>query len=776
MNPIYLDLHIHTSEDPNSLNKSYNLQKLIDKINEYSGNSTFLISLTDHNTINEDAYLAAAAKKINIIVGVELHIRNYDGCPAYHCHIYFNLEEINKKVLKELNNKLDKLYPNKEVVKTDLKIPKLDTVINAFDSYDFLLLPHGGQSHCTFDTSIPEGVKFDTTLERSVYYNQFDGFTARGNNGLEKTQEYFKRLGIYDFVNLITCTDNYFPKDYPNAKAKDAPFIPTWMLAEPTYNGLRLSLSESSRLIYSTSKPKLWSENIRSVKHSKPNIEIDISLTQGLNVVIGGSSSGKTLLVDSVYRKITNNFVGTDYKHFEVDKMDVSNPSGITPHYLSQNYIMSVVNEMTDDRIDNIEIIKSVFPGDDEIREKIDYSLKSLKKHLKDLMKCVKVIEAEDKALKKISALSHLIITLNIDGNVFERMQPSQKEKSAIEYSDQSYNEHTDVLDEIESVLSINPFIKHDKTLVPKLKKELNAALKASNFSSRIKKIIYTEKTKLDKDLRILNTEEQTKKQSFEKLLESLRKYAIHSRKFKVILKQISEYSVKFDSEEIISMGHKLSIENGFKLNKEAFLEVIVNYLKPGAKITKFKEITPESLFESNFKKSSPKVADYDDFEKRVFKDFESFNNKKYKITTSDGRDFTSLSAGWKTSVILDLLLGYEEDIAPIIIDQPEDNLATNYINIGLVKAIKKIKSKKQVILVSHNATIPMLADAQNVILCSNVGNKIIIKSSPLEGTIDSKSVLDHIAEITDGGKSSIKKRVKKYNLKKFTEENETNI
>ena len=165
-----------------------------------------------------------------------------------------------------------------------------------------------------------------------------------------------------------------------------------------------------------------------------------------------------------------------------------------------------------------------------------------------------------------------------------------------------------------------------------------------------------------------------------------------------------------------------------------------------------------------------PKVQDYDDFEKRVYKDFESYNKKEYKIVTSDGRKFENLSAGWKTSVVLDIILGYDRDMAPIIIDQPEDNLATNYINGGLVTAIKKIKDKKQIILVSHNATIPMLADAQNVILCNNVNNKITIKSSPLEGKIENKNVLDHIAEITDGGKSSIKKRVKKYNLKTFTE------
>jgi hypothetical protein len=175
-------------------------------------------------------------------------------------------------------------------------------------------------------------------------------------------------------------------------------------------------------------------------------------------------------------------------------------------------------------------------------------------------------------------------------------------------------------------------------------------------------------------------------------------------------------------------------------------------------------------LFDDNLKKQTPKVHNYDDFENKIYTDFEKLNKKKYKITTSEGRKFENLSPGWKTSVILDIILGYDKDSAPIIIDQPEDNLATDYINKGLVRAVKKIKSRKQIILVSHNATIPMLADAQNIIFCKNENNKLIIKSSPLEGTIDGKSVVDLIASTTDGGKSSIKKRVKKYNLKKFRE------
>ena len=102
--------------------------------------------------------------------------------------------------------------------------------------------------------------------------------------------------------------------------------------------------------------------------------------------------------------------------------------------------------------------------------------------------------------------------------------------------------------------------------------------------------------------------------------------------------------------------------------------------------------------------------------------------------------------------MILDLILGYTGDSSPIIIDQPEDNLATTYINEGLVEAIKKMKLQKQIILVSHNATIPMLGDAQNIVLCRNEENKLIIRSGALEGQIDGRNVVDYIAEITDGG------------------------
>ena len=767
MNPIYIDIHIHTSDNPNQINENYDVELLIRKIREFNKDSDFLLSLTDHNVINKTAYLQAVELGINIILGVELHIKNYSNCPAYHCHIYFDLPEIKESIIDDLNAKLNTLYPNKVVEKMDSSIPSIQEIINIFDSYEFMLLPHGGQSHATFDTSIPTGVKFDTTLEKSIYYNQFDGFTARGDVKLEKTQEYFKRLGISEFVNLVTCSDNYNPGDYPNGKDKN-PFKPTWMLAKPTFNGLRLSLSEQSRLIYSNEKPKLWAETIKSIKHNKNNIEIDVELTPGLNVIIGGSSSGKTLLADSIAKCINKNTHESIYGQYEIDKIKIENPSGMNPHFLHQNYIMGIVTNVTDGKIEDIDIIKRVFPGDDEIKESINNGLREFKKNIESLIKNVKILEEENKALSKIPILSRLIINEDAETNIFENLQPNKKEINKLRHSKSQNDKFIENLNEIESFLSAYPFLNHNADFAKGLKDELDLALNFSIKEKSVRNIINIEKEEYDELLKTNDSEKQTKKQNFSKLLQSLRNYYDAYKEFHITLGYISSYSLKFDSEEIKSMGHTLYIENDFVLNKEKFFEVVNHYLKIA--VGSFDDISPDSFFEVNHKKKSPKVQNYDDFEKKIYHSFEELNKKRYKIITKDGREFDKLSPGWKTSVLLDIILGYDKDISPIIIDQPEDNLATNYINKGLVSAIKKIKAKKQIILVSHNATIPMLADAQNIVLCRNENNKLIIKSSPLEGEIDGKSVVDHIAEITDGGKSSIKKRVKKYNLKKFSE------
>lgn len=63
MNATYIDLHIHTSENADKLNKNYDVKTLINKITEISKEHKCLISLTDHNTINKKGVFGLARKK-----------------------------------------------------------------------------------------------------------------------------------------------------------------------------------------------------------------------------------------------------------------------------------------------------------------------------------------------------------------------------------------------------------------------------------------------------------------------------------------------------------------------------------------------------------------------------------------------------------------------------------------------------------------------------------------------------------------------------------------
>ncbi|MFV0289068.1 MAG: hypothetical protein ACK5HR_06445, partial [Mycoplasmatales bacterium] len=372
MKPVYTDLHIHTSKNADELSVKYDCKTLIEKLKEFSKAERIMISLTDHNVINRCAYeeIVNNHNEIDLIVGVELHISNYSECDPYHCHMYFNIEknEILCKIDK-INLILKTLYPRKMIEKGN-EVPTLEELAKEFDEYEYLLLPHGGQSHRTFDKSIPEEIKFDTVMERNIYFNQFDGFTSRSNKRLERTKNYFNRLGISSFINLITCSDNYEPSVYPQTKSDiKEDFVPTWMLAEPTFSGLRLSLSESTRLVYKKDKPIFNKDYIKSVKLNNDLIDIDVNLTEGLNVVIGESSSGKTLFMDSLYKKLKDLLPNEDniYNKYKVENLKVDNPVGFKPHYIHQNYITKVIDEKYDEGIDKIDILKTTFGDAEEL-------------------------------------------------------------------------------------------------------------------------------------------------------------------------------------------------------------------------------------------------------------------------------------------------------------------------------------------------------------------------------------------------------------------------
>ena len=110
MKVIYVDIHIHTSQNPNNLSSDDNISRLLCNARNFLEYNLVLLSLTNHNTINKSVYLKLINQNISVVLVVEFHIEQYPDAPPYYCHIIFN-SEITEEIINSINVKLNELYP-----------------------------------------------------------------------------------------------------------------------------------------------------------------------------------------------------------------------------------------------------------------------------------------------------------------------------------------------------------------------------------------------------------------------------------------------------------------------------------------------------------------------------------------------------------------------------------------------------------------------------------------------------------------------------------------
>ena len=128
----------------------------------------------------------------------------------------------------------------------------------------------------------------------------------------------------------------------------------------------------------------------------------------------------------------------------------------------------------------------------------------------------------------------------------------------------------------------------------------------------------------------------------------------------------------------------------------------------------------------------------------------------------------TELSPGEQSSSILTLALMARN--VPLIIDQPEDELGYSYIVNKIVPKILESKKERQVILISHNANIPVLADAEYLIKIRNDPAESRSKCTvEVYGTFADENVCNKILEL-EGGERAFQIRQYRYAIPRRTE------
>lgn len=137
-----------------------------------------------------------------------------------------------------------------------------------------------------------------------------------------------------------------------------------------------------------------------------------------------------------------------------------------------------------------------------------------------------------------------------------------------------------------------------------------------------------------------------------------------------------------------------------------------------------------------------------------------------------DWQPLTAGSPGQRSAAMLSFVLHYGTE--PLVLDQPEDDLDTEWITQLVVRQLRTSRWTRQLIVVTHNANIPVNADAERTIVLENARRGIAIRTSPPEGVesnphehcgpLEDARVRADIQQIMEGGIDAFVRRERRYN------------
>lgn len=360
-------------------------------------------------------------------------------------------------------------------------------------------------------------------------------------------------------------------------------------------------------------------------------------------------------------------------------------------------------------------------------------------------------------------------------------------------------------------------------------KTEENKYLEVSLFTATLKTII-EDKEKLEQDLKYYNDKLENQKQVI-----AIQKSISDDEAKVVVIEQFSK-EIETSKNAIITQKEKLFAD--FEANYNLYEKIIEDLkqrtsriqngtdkieIKPSVKYNfpKFRRLA-DNLFDNRgfnnngfkylyqYQSENPKSALSDVDISSVIQDLKIIfdkieknqlnpkggNDKRSAVkkiftdfffdhwdVNSQGDDIHKMSTGKASFILLKLIIKLSKDDAPILIDQPEDNLDNRSVSKELVNFLKEKKKERQIILVTHNPNIVVNADAENIIIANQSGQNeddqkgslyqfdyingaledTFPKITDIKDLLKSMGIREHIADIVEGGKEAFKKREEKY-------------
>jgi len=125
-------------------------------------------------------------------------------------------------------------------------------------------------------------------------------------------------------------------------------------------------------------------------------------------------------------------------------------------------------------------------------------------------------------------------------------------------------------------------------------------------------------------------------------------------------------------------------------------------------------------------------------------------------------KDIEQLSPGERGALLLVFYLLIDRSEIPLVIDQPEENLDNQSVYDILVPSIKEAKSRRQIIIVTHNPNLAVVCDADQIIhaaMDKESGNRITYTC----GAIESPDMNRKVVDVLEGTRPAFENREGKY-------------
>lgn len=578
-----------------------------------------------------------------------------------------------------------------------------------------------------------------------------------------------------DKYGVIKKGDNYFIK------------IPTftWIKSDITFEGLKQIIYEpEERIRYGTSNPDNKS-NYMVIDYIEYYEGERTYFNSGLNAIIGGRSTGKSTLLNSIAKYQKNKNFNSD-KHYTLENgykivwRDGTADVERMVEFIPQEFMVTISTnrKMLNDLLEEIISKKNMDIEERQYKEKIENINNDINSVLNDYFAQLSLQKQLIKPEGDKVAANSSIVTIS------ENIEKIRLENQFSEEDNKNYKYVSDKL---------NSLLIEIQTL--KLEQERLMEIKGFDFSVSIGLNQISSKNQCLIEEKLKNIEESSTKQwitLIEKLIaevedqiktgndelealkasdiylkgknlesknEELKQLEVQLETHKKVVKEFEAYYEKYTLAERILEEKYNSILSLFEQYHEAIQKFKTNFtiqesdLKIEIKVSTldFEEKidylnarnSTNNTFIENFNNNIK------EFDAKTFKEFFkawlrdskfSFNRNKniddllkdivttnwfsydYMVTYQND-EFQDMSQGKKSFVILKLLLEFSDDKKPVLIDQPEDSLDNRAIYYELRNYLLSTKNNRQIIVVTHNPNIVVGSDTENIIVAHQQSN-----------------------------------------------------